>query len=240
MSQTLGLSESSEATATFTRQEIQTIVEAAVQVALDAFNTKLQSLQKALDDQKRQNEMLRSELEAAHNERLILNAEVNDLEQYSRRSHLRIRGLKMSNNTDCKAAVAEFLSNRLKQSRGRGLQVYREDIDAAHPLPTSTRPSLHDSHATDSEPSPQEAPPTIIVRFHDRELRDTVMAARRSLKSTGITLSDDLTAKNVKLMKSLKACPKIESVWSWQGKIYAKAKGTNKGKRYGINDTLPL
>ncbi|ELU12602.1 hypothetical protein CAPTEDRAFT_188594, partial [Capitella teleta] len=101
----------------------------------------------------------------------------NELEQYSRRSHIRIHGLSLTAGTDCKGAVAAFIRQRVKDRQGRSLEVNADDFDAAHPLPLRRANPLVEHQA-----APKERIPAIIVRFFSRDKRDLVLSCRRSLK----------------------------------------------------------
>lgn len=151
----------------------------------------------------------------------------NDLEQYSRRSHIRIRGLKIESPETCKAAVARFCTSALN------VNISEEDLDAAHPLPVRTPQHSAKRPQTASDPAP------IIVRFHRRDQRDSVIKARSALKSTGITITEDLTAANQKLLHHLYAATSVSSAWSWNGKILYTVQGSKKTHRLDIHDQIP-
>ena len=154
----------------------------------------------------------------------------NHLEQYSRRSHLRIWGLQVKPGESCKSAVAAFVG-QLKDARNNPILCTEEDIDAAHPLPTrsQTRRQTRQSSAASTDSC-------TIVRFHRRDLRDSILKARRQLKGKGQAVNEDLTSKNFTLLRKLSADDSIDSAWSWNGKIYAKDKRRQLVKRYDIHD----
>ena len=60
----------------------------------------------------------------------------NANEQYSRRSHLRVRGLKLTKDETCNETVKICINNILsvRDSHGNRVHVTTDDIDAAHPL----------------------------------------------------------------------------------------------------------
>jgi hypothetical protein len=225
-------------TVSFTKAQLEELVrdavDAAVKVATNAFTQRLHTMEKALQLQRERTAALETELETARKAHLTVLADHNRLEQYSRRAHLRISGLPLEEQADAKQVVADFLSEKLRtKTRGR-ICVTRADLDAAHKLPA--RPLTEEERAKGKE----ERTPMIIVRFHSRELRDSVMSCRRSLKNTGCSLQDDLTKRNYQMLQSLKKCEKLDSVWTWNGKIFGKLKGKEKGDVYDIFDTLPL
>jgi hypothetical protein len=222
----------------FSRAQLEELckqaADAAVKVANDAFSKRLQSMEKALQQQRDRTAALEAELEAARKAHLSVLADHNRLEQYSRRAHLRISGLPLKDGDDAKQVVADFLSDKLRTTKNGRISVTRADLDAAHKLPA--RPLTEVERAEGKE----ERIPMVIVRFHSRELRDMVMMSRRSLKNTGCSLQDDLTKRNYQLLQSLKRCPKLDSVWTWNGKLFGKLKGKERGDVYDIFDPLPL
>jgi signal transduction histidine kinase len=155
---------------------------------------------------------------------------INDLEQYSRRSHLRIRGLKVLEGESYKGAIVRLCKNRLN------VHLEETDLDDAHPLPT---PAPKKPTATNGLPPPSLPPPVMIARFHRRELRDAILRARSQLKGQNIAISEDLTAPNQKLLKKLYDSDCIVSSWSWMGKIYGISRGETRAKRYTIHDNIP-
>lgn len=159
----------------------------------------------------------------------------NDLEQYSRRSHVRIHGLVLQQGESCKAAVARLCSTRLN------VPVKEEDMDAAHPLPsTSTSPKSPTHTSANSARRPiRPSPATIIVRFHRRDLRDTIIAKRSKLKASGIVITEDLTQRNQRLLTKLHHDPNIERSWSWMGKILAIPKGSKRAVQIHLHTPFP-
>jgi hypothetical protein len=233
-----GSKERAATTAVFTQIELEAIVkkasDSAVQVATAAFEEKLKTLRSELELQRCRTKALEAELDTARNAHQALLVDHNRLEQYSRRAHLRISGLELSEGQDCKTAVAEFLSGKLRTRENKRMCITRADLDAAHILPV--RPLSQEERAKSKE----ERTPMIICCFFSRELRDNVILCRRSLKSSGCSIQEDLTVRNFRLLQSLKKCPKVESTWTWNGKVFAKEKGARKGKVYDLFDPLPL
>lgn len=69
---------------------------------------------------------------------------------------------------------------------------------------------------------------TIIVRFRDRITRDKVIRQRKLLKSTKVTVIEDLTNLNVELMNRLRRSDDVEKCWSWNGHVFAMLKNGKK------------
>ena len=126
--------------------------------------------------------------------------QANDNEQYSRRNNIRIRGLPIPDGSNGPELVSTWIGRTL------GLpDVTASDIAAAHRLPARTG-KLE----------------SVIVRFQNRQVRDRVIKARKSLKNTAYSIADDLTSLNLSLITRLKADDRIQDAWSWQGKIKVK------------------
>lgn len=218
---------------TVTKQELDEAIQGALKVVTDLYERKLALMQRQLTLKERETKELKRE--------------VNHLEQYSRRSHLRIWGLEVGKGKNCKEVVASFLSKNLKKKDGTKINVSARDIDAAHTLPSrspyvppvsSVPTATSATSAAASSPPLRPPPPQIIVRFFARDIRDACMTSRRSLKGTKFSLQEDLTKQNVNYLKSLKACQDAESAWSWNGKLFAKVNGLIK--KFDICDPLPL
>ena len=87
-------------------------------------------------------------------------------------------------------------------------------------------------------------PRSIIVKFLRRSDKRAVMLRRKLLKGSKVSISDDLTSRNVNLIKEARDHNltsrnvnlikeardhnRIEAVWSWDGKVYAKGVNGHK------------
>lgn len=131
--------------------------------------------------------------------------EQNDLQQYSRRWNLRVFRVpeqKQETTEDCVERVVQIFTDSV------GIKTTKEDIEVAH--------------RTGQRSSTQARP--ILIRFFDRRKRDDILRNRRKLKNKGIVIGEDLTQKNYQLQKSAMNHSLTMSVWSMNGKIFAKVK----------------
>ena len=71
---------------------------------------------------------------------------------------------------------------------------------------------------------------SVIVKFQSRKVRDKVIMKRKLLKGSAIGIHEDLTKLNASLLNRLDSSPGISKSWSWIGKIWAIAKGSNAKK----------
>ena len=233
VSQDSTLSSDPDMKVTISKRELDSLltraVEKAVADALEASTTLFNSKIQMMDDRCNAQEKRISEIEERMKKMEIAN---NHLEQYSRRSHLRIRGLRLTGESNCKTEVASFINSRLKKASGSPFALSASDLDAAHPLPSRNREEA-DANGTAQPPT---RPPTLIVRFHSRDVRDEILRSRRQLKASGISIAEDLTGKNARLLTTLTESKDFDAAWSWAGKVYAKPHGSNSVRRFDIFD----
>ena len=137
----------------------------------------------------------------------------NDVEQYSRRLNIRIYGIIPKENESFDETVLSVIRDNLH------LDCDPSEIESAHPLPSRPNPSLTNSHSTRS---------SFIVRFRRNQKRLEVLKNRRQLKGSGISVTEDLTTMNSQLLTRLHNDARIQSSWSWNGRIFAIAKSSGK------------
>ena len=148
---------------------------------------------------------------------------VNDREQHSRNSSIRISGLKICDDTSKDAIstsrlVYENLLNPILSLAVKDKVISKvpdmfELIEYAHTLPMRHKDSIK---PTLSNP--------VIVRFQSRLLRQLVFKYKKSYLDVQdrkhIFISEDLTALNYKKLVELKNDSNILAAWSLAGKIY--------------------
>ena len=150
------------------------------------------------------------ELQKSNNDLRMKN---NDLEQYMRRSNLRIFGLDVSKEKDCVGKAATYLRDALS------ILLDPSDVEVAHVVPSHKK-----IKSTGSAPDRKTV---ILIRFRSKASRELVMKHRRKLKNTGISISDDLTAWNMEILRNLRDDDRIENTWSWNGKLFCEFKSSD-------------
>lgn len=131
--------------------------------------------------------------------------EQNDLQQYSRRWNLRVFRVPEQQNEsadDCVKKVVQIFTDSV------GVKTTQGDVEVAHRM---------------GQRSGAQARP-ILVRFFDRRKKDDILCNRRKLKNKGIIIGEDLTHTNYQLLKRAMGHSATMSVWSANGKIFAKVK----------------
>lgn len=157
-------------------------------------------------------ENLEQKLQEKTNAVKKLEGEVNNLEQYSRRTCLRIFGIKEMSSERTDDIVVD-LAKRIEVS------LQHADIDRSH------RVGTQNANKKISRP--------IIVKLTSYRKREDLLRNRRKLKSTGITIQEDLTARNRTLLQEAYAKfkqNKVSAAWSSDGRVFV-ALPTTDGKK---------
>ena len=103
------------------------------------------------------------------------------------------------------------------------VHINEDDLEAAHVLP---RRLVLPAGNTASQSA--VSPPTVIVRFCRRDVRDKVIRERKLLKDSKISIVEDLTALNTEVLNRLRNSDSVQKTWSWNGHIYALLKSGEK------------
>lgn len=167
-------------------------------------------LQNEISVTRQQNKDLKAALDAQM-ERIKQNEKKqNDHEQHGRLQNLRVFGVpepaaqEKETISDCREKVAKIFQEKL------GVDIGVKHIEVAHRVGSVAFAKANDRVRP------------IIVRFLSREDRDTVILNRKKLKGLKISVGEDLTPANVKLLKRVHDHPRTQSTWSTRGNIFAK------------------
>ena len=149
--------------------------------------------------------VMKQEIETLKKEKEELKNNLNDLEQWSRHSSIRLFNVDDTESTETHIQSEKKVNNILIKM---GLSHLENKIDIAHRVgpynPTRNRP--------------------IIVKFFGRKEKIEVMKKRKLLKGTKIGLAEDLTARNAQLYSRCRHDPNIDNVWTREGNIFAKTR----------------
>lgn len=156
-----------------------------------------------------------------------LSTQINDLEQYTRRNNVEIRGLPLQDGEDLLKTVNE-VAVKLQLP-----PLSEADYDAVHRLPSKSK---------------EQAPP-IIIKFKSRQTRDKWLGQKNKLKSplergSPVFLCENLTALNKKLLWQCRSVAKdkgYQYVWVRNGRIFVRREdGTKAVQIKHINDLATL
>ncbi|KAK9729432.1 hypothetical protein QE152_g15953 [Popillia japonica] len=139
-------------------------------------------------------------------ENLSLKRKIDELEQHSRKSNLRINGIDEVRGEDLNKTVLSVLRDKMQ------IDVKNEDISLCHRI---------------GKQENQKRP--IILKLASLRLRQQILANRRFLRKTTIFISEDLTTERYKLLKICRSTFGGKSVWVSNGTIRVKVTGGDGG-----------
>ena len=195
----------------------------------DEMTRKLDKLEQEKTEILRESHRLKSECLHLSNELNQVKTNLNDLEQYTRRDCLEIRGIPIQTDREDTDEIVKKVGEMV------GVSIESKDISTSHRLPQTSR--------SDIEGRPRSAfPPTLIVKFTSRSVRDELYRARRHLKGkttrdlhpsqrmnsepgNNIFIAESLTKANKDLFTS---CLKLRRelnysfIWTNYGRIYMR------------------
>ena len=143
----------------------------------------------------------------------------NDVEQWTRKSAIRVFGIARKERENCTKLVHSVIVEKLKMK-----DIPISAIEVAHRVGQSRNGKS----------------PAIIVKFLRRDVRDAVLRARRALKGSGVSISEDLTYDNQRLLGEVKTHEDIDNAWSWNGKIFAKIATNDKIVTFKAGDDIGM
>ena len=128
-----------------------------------------------------------------------LRDELDDQQQYSRRTCLLLHGVKEEQREDVESKVKEVLDSKLE------VKLDEKDIARTHRL---------GKKKDDGKPRP------IIIRFLSYRQRKKVFDKKRKLKGSKIILTENLSKKRYALLQRCKTEFGMDKVWSYDGRVY--------------------
>lgn len=187
----------------------------------EEFVERLSKVEVANNDLVKENTSLKTQVLGSANEINSLKEAMNNLEQYSRRDCLEIKGIpeKESESVEETNDIVQSLGDKI------GVTIQEYDISISHRLPSRRSSSLYTG-----------SPTPIIVKFTNRIVRDKFYRARRLLKnitsenlgyntSNKIFINESLTQRNKDLFYKclqVKKAKGLKFLWTNVGKIYMK------------------
>ena len=178
---------------------------------LDETENKQLSIEIENSDLRKDHDKLNEEINSLKEQNKTLKRDVdtllekaNEQEQYSRLEAIRIHGIPEVANENCKEKVCNVLQQKL------GIDIKPDDITKIH--------RLDQLYNRPGKPRP------IILRFIAHYNKRDCIENWRKLKGTGIVITEDLTQINYGTLNRAYKNERIESVWSTEGKLYAKLK----------------
>ena len=144
-----------------------------------------------------------------------LQADLEDHQQYSRRTNILIHGCDEEPNENIEEKVLDILSDKDKMD----LPISRYEIGRTHRL----------------GPKHQGKKRPIIVRFISNRQKELVYANKKKLKGTKLLITENLTKQRYDLLKSCWDDFGRENVWTYDCRIYISTGNVNQ---YGRKERL--
>lgn len=192
---------------------------------------------------------LKEKIKLLETENASIRLRVDELENYSRMDNLIIHGLPESSYAELSSDSSvsqdtptqtnqETLKNVLNFCQARlGLDVEKSDISIAHRIPRGK----HDKHRP------------IIVRFSSRQARNSLLAARKSLRTSNSTsshsgtaaifINEHLTKSNAHIFSRTRVLAKekkIHSTWTANGLVFIRRTDSTTEKPKKISSLKDL
>jgi septal ring factor EnvC (AmiA/AmiB activator) len=198
----------------------QNNIESKMSAELKELSTSLESFKQTMSGFDASIKQIQKTTVSLEGDMLKLKTELNELEQYGRRWLVRVHGVPEAPQENCAEVFKQLLRNKFN------INLSKEDVEAAHRVGRKF----------------PDRPQAIIVRFTRRDTKQQILSARRQLKGSGISISEDLTQTNAQLLNRLKNSELIEASWSSNGKIFGVVKATKKKMVFkpfiSIEDTI--
>ena len=129
-------------------------------------------------------------------------------EQYSRKNNVKILNFPTKPDENLRQDLIQTIHDDL------GVQIHHADITEIHRIPTKNR-------------AQRDKP--VIVRLASSEVKRNIMRQKKNLKNN-VRVVDDVTKKNLDLIKRLKESSEIESAWYFNTAVYGKTKSGHQMK----------
>ncbi|KAK3104199.1 hypothetical protein FSP39_025227 [Pinctada imbricata] len=169
---------------------------------IDGLALDVESLQEQLNECKKEMRGMHTKINENERHAAIAVSSSNYNEQYSRKTNIKIYGVKENQRENTNEVARE---NILKSA---GVSVNEHDVVACHRIPGGRR----------------DQPRPILLKLRNSECKAQVMRKRAQVKrsGTGIRLADDVTAANSALINKLHDHPDIDSAWYFNGSVYGQ------------------
>ena len=138
---------------------------------------------------------------------------LTELEQYSRRDNIVIRGVPEREEAEDTSAIV------VEVAKTEGVEISVGDISTSHRVGRKSQ-------------TMQAKPRPIVARFVRRDVRTKILRQKRKLNESeshrGVYVTEHLAPGRVKLFHAVKNDEKTEKVWTIDGKVFCTLKGSDR------------
>ena len=180
--------------------------------SIDNVHDELSDLKKDFNAKKEEVKTLKDKVLQQEQSINKLESSLNNMEQYSRRSCIRLFGLEEKKGENTDFLVSEVIRTKL----GVSLEPVK-DIDRSHRTGNvqQSSSSTPTGHSSNHKPRPR----SIIVKLNSYRKRREIITNRKKLKGSGIVIAEDLTKENQKLLSLARESTKVKSAWTSDGRV---------------------
>lgn len=182
-------------------QKLVALVDVAVEEACKKFENALSTLASRVGALENENNRINK----------LVAQRTDELEQYQRRTSLRIFGIEERKGESTDEIVSEFFKSKL------GVTVETYDLCRTHRVGPPPRPRSRREGEGGSPPPPRHR--AILVKFSTYNVRRYVFSAKKKLKDSGYVITEDLTSIRRKLFLDAVQMYGKRNVWSIDGVI---------------------
>lgn len=182
---------------TFNEQFMQEIVDKVGKIVNEKYEKQISDIEKSLNN-------FNSEIIDLKRKNSILEKQIDNQEQSSRNLNIRIFGVPYKEGENLHNITLGIFKDKMK------LNINEADLKKCH--------RVYAKNHTDK-------PPAVLVSFCGNSARSSVLKNRKSLKTTGIQIKEDLTQTRLVLMAKAIEKFDIKNVWCLNGNIYVKYNG---------------
>ena len=176
----------------------------------DSQQKELQALQTAFTQ-------LKAVVDSAIERVSAVEKKADDLEQYGRSNCLIVHGCQDVPKSGKFLETENFVCSTLNAHLKLDTPLQIGDLDIAHPIPAKKGTS-------------------IIIKFLRRFQRNEIYAKKKSLKNTGLVITESLTKRRLKLLEAARKAFGVRSTWTMRGEIFV----FYNNKRLLINDFIDI
>lgn len=166
---------------------------------IDRLSSIVSELKNTVKEKERDIKELKKSVDSIKRENLSLKCQMNDLENQQRKENIRVSGLPELASENPTIAACEFLAKK-------GIKVKEGDVHVSHRI----------GKMTTGKPRP------LIVRFHDRTIRNKVIRERKVLKGSGVTVSEDVSHLTMQTLVRVQKSEGIVNAWIWNARVCAR------------------
>lgn len=181
-------------------------------IITESFNNRIESVESENKALKEQVALLSEKIKILETDKITTKNKLDEAEQYSRRSCLRISGIPESTDEKTDDIV-------LKLAQSCGIPLTLAEIDRSHRVRSRNRNSV----------AGKQRPNDIIVKFVSYRSRAAFFQGKSNLKDIqefkGVFINEDLTRQRADLLRTARLLVKNKSLlgaWSFDGRIFVK------------------